>query len=59
MFADFNNRENNPYLQNIKGAVWFSANDFSGNKVSNQYELVVEQLPLTIQAFKEGLKYNK
>lgn len=59
MFADFNDRENNPYLQNIKGAVWFSANDYVGSKVSNQYELVIEELPNTISAFKEGLAKNK
>ena len=59
MFADFNNRENNPYLQNIKGAVWFSVNDYVGDLVGNQYELVVDELKDTIQALKEGLAPNK
>lgn len=59
MFADFNDRKNHPYLQNIKGAVWFSTNDFANGGVSNQYELVVDKLPKTIAEFKEGLKYNK
>ena len=59
MFLDFNNREESKYLQNIKGAVWFSVNDSAGNKVTNQYELVIDKLPLTIAAFKEGLKNNK
>ena len=59
MFADFNDRENHPYLQNIKGAVWFSANDYKGDRVANQYELVIEKLPETISAFKEGLAKNK
>ena len=59
MFADFNDRANNPYLQNIKGAVWFSVNDYANGKVSNQYELVIEKIPTTIQAFKEGLAKNK
>ena len=59
MFADFNDRANNPYLQNIKGAVWFSVNDNANGKVANQYELVIEKLPTTIQAFKEGLAKNK
>ncbi|MCI5745672.1 MAG: hypothetical protein MR270_05255 [Erysipelotrichaceae bacterium] len=59
MFADFKDRENNPYLQNIKGAIWFSANDYEDGKVKNQYELVVDKLPLTMEAFKEGLKINK
>ena len=59
MFEDFNNRKDNPYLQNIKGAVWFSVNDLSDGKVTNQYELVIDKLPTTIQAFKEGLAKNK
>ncbi len=59
MFEDFNHRDENPYLQNIKGAVWFSCNDYNKNLVSNQYELVIEKLPMTIAAFKEGLKNNK
>ena len=60
MFADFNDRENHPYLQNIKGAVWFSVNDYDGEgRVINQFELEVEKLPTTIKAFKEGLAANK
>ena len=59
MFRDFNNRENNPYLQNIKGAIWFSVNDFDGDVVSNQYELDLVNLPKTIQALKEGLAGSK
>ena len=60
MFADFNDRENHPYLQNIKGAVWFNVNDYdTDGKVVNQYELVIDKLPTTIQAFKEGLALNK
>ncbi len=59
MFADFNDRENNPYLQNIKGAVWFSVNDYVGDLVGNQYELVIDELKDTIQALKEGLAPNK
>ena len=60
MFDDFKDRANNPYLQNIKGAVWFSANDPSaGGKIANQYELVIEKLPLTIEQLREGLKVNK
>ncbi len=59
MFNDFNDRENHPYLQNIKGAVWFSVNDYSGDQVVNQYELVIEELQDTIAALKEGLAPNK
>ena len=60
MFNDFNDRKNNPYLQNIKGAVWFSANDYNGSKVTNQYNLLpIDKIESTIQAFKEGLSKNK
>ena len=59
MFNDFNDRENNPYLQNIKGAVWFSVNDYVGDLVGNQYELVIDELKDTIKAIKEGLAPNK
>ena len=60
MFECFNNRNKFDFVKNIKGAVWFSAND--GNEkgtVTNQYELVIDKLPLTINAFKEGLAQNK
>ncbi len=53
MFADFNNRSSYPYLQSIKGAVWFSANDYSGNKTSNYFELTSD-LTETLQAFHDG-----
>ncbi len=59
MFDDFNDRENHPYLQNIKGAVWFSVNDYSGDQVVNQYELVIDELQDTIAALKAGLAPNK
>ena len=60
MFECLNNKENYPFAKNIKGAVWFSANDFASNgATTNQYELVVDSLPLTIQALKNGLAINK
>ncbi len=64
MFADFKDRSNHKYLQNIKGAVWFSVNDYGtdekGNQtVVNQLELEIEKLPLTIEAFKESIAFNK
>ena len=63
MLADFNDRANHPYLQNIKGAVWFSTNDYTTNSagksiISNALELN-SNLPKTLQAFKEGLAKNK
>lgn len=51
MFTDIKNRE--PYAANIKGAVWFSANDYSGDQISNYFYLD-ESLQLTLQAFRDG-----
>lgn len=60
MFADFNDRSNHKYLQNIKGAVWFSVNDYGANDtVVNQYEIVVDKLKDTVEAIKNGLAQNK
>ena len=59
MFYDFNHRDENPYLQNIKGAVWFSANDHNSKGITNLYDLDIDNLPDTINEFKEGLKLNK
>ena len=59
MFDDFEDRANNPYLQNIKAAIWFNVNDSSNGKVTNQYEIVIDKLPKTVLEFKEGLKINK
>lgn len=59
MFEDFNDREDNPYLQNIKAAIWFNVNDSANGMISNQYEIVIDKLPQTVLEFKEGLKNNK
>ena len=59
MFDDFEDRANNPYLQNIKAAIWFNVNDSSNGKITNQYEIVIDKLPQTVLEFKEGLKINK
>ncbi|MBR6458140.1 MAG: hypothetical protein IKS71_06050 [Bacteroidales bacterium] len=53
MFADFQLRSSYPYLQPIKGAVWFSANDYSGNQTTNYFELSAD-LTETLQAFRDG-----
>ena len=53
MFADFRSRSSYLYIQPIKGAVWFSANDYSGSLTSNYYELSSD-LTETLQAFREG-----
>ena len=55
MFADFQNRSQFPYLQPIKGAVWFSANDYKDNKTTNYYQLSSD-LTETLQAFHDGFE---
>lgn len=55
MFDDFLHRSQFPYLQPIKGAVWFSANDYSGNLTSNYYALSSD-LTETFQAFHDGFE---
>lgn len=35
MFEDFLNYDANPYLHPLKGGVWFSCNDFSGDQTTN------------------------
>ena len=54
MFADFAHRDLNPYLGNIKAAVWFSANDYSGDQIVNQLSLDSD-LTETLTALREGL----
>ena len=53
MFDQFFDWDSNPYLQPIKGAVWFSANDYSGSLTSNYYALSAD-LTETLDAFREG-----
>ena len=53
MFSDFLSRSSYPYLQPIKGAVWFSANDYSGNQTTNYFELSSD-LTETLDAFRNG-----
>ena len=51
MFGDF--MSDYDYTKPIKGAVWFSANDYSGNQTSNYFELSAD-LTETLQAFRDG-----
>ena len=53
MFNDFAAYDSNPYLHNIKGAVWFSCNDWSGDQVTN-YLALDSDLTETLAAFREG-----
>lgn len=58
MFLLLNNAKNVPFVKQIKGAVWFSVNDYDG-KISNFLELNEFYNSLTIEVFKEGLQINK
>jgi hypothetical protein len=57
MFSAFSARQ--PWIRNIKYAVWFSSNDYSYHEghgrhyVANQYKLVPEQAE-TLEAFRAG-----
>lgn len=53
MFNEFAHWDENPYLQNIKGAVWFGGNDYSGSQIVNQLSLDAD-MTLTLQAFRDG-----
>lgn len=55
MFSDFADWDNHPYLQQIKGAIWFSCNDYSGDQIINQLALDAD-LTETLKAFREGFK---
>ena len=54
MFADFAQRDSWSYLRNIKGAVWFGCNDYSGDKIVNQLSLDSD-LTETLAALRDGL----
>ena len=47
--------KNEAFIDQIKGAVWFNANDYYGQFVMNQFELDNVNTRLTIEAFKAGL----
>ncbi len=55
MFTDFINYDANPYLHPLKGGVWFSANDYSGEETTNYLKLD-EKLTETLDAFAWGFK---
>ena len=55
MFTDFINYDANPYLHPLKGGVWFSANDYSGEQTTNYLKLD-EHLTETLDAFAWGFE---
>lgn len=54
MFADLNNRADNPYVQPIKGAIWFSCNDDDGYGGTVNYLKLDESLTGTLKEFTDG-----
>ncbi len=54
-----NYRQQFPFIQQIKGAIWFNANDDVGAKTKNLLIIDPENTPKTIAAFKEGLAQTK
>ena len=52
-------REDYPSMAQIKGAIWFNANDNYGDRVVNLLVLDKQNTKSTIQAFKEGLAETK
>ena len=55
MFNCLNYCRDEAFIDQIKGAVWFNANDYYGQFVMNQFELDNINTRLTIEAFKAGL----
>ena len=59
MFKDLASTSRPDYCKNIKGAVWFSTNDYEGDKISNALNINITKLPTTVAAFKEGFALTK
>lgn len=53
MFQDFLDYDSHPYLHPLKGGVWFSANDYSGEQTTNYLRLDAS-LEETLAAFTWG-----
>lgn len=53
MFQDFIDYDAHPYLHPLKGGVWFSANDYSGDITTN-YLCLDSRLTQTLEAFSWG-----
>ena len=59
MFYALNYFRDEPFINQIKGAIWFNANDEVGQYVKNMLVIDDTHTPLTIQAFKQGLSETK
>jgi len=65
MFEEMNAAEPADYIKQIRGAVWFNANDYSGNLISNRLQLCekpinkgekYDDLDITFAQFKKGFE---
>ena len=63
MWSEINAKVQAEYVKQIRGAVWFNANDYSGNKIMNRLQIVsrpttptedYSDLTATIEAFRQG-----
>lgn len=54
MFDDFAKWDNYPYLQNIKGGIWFGTNDYAADGSVVNCLVLEEDQPETLQAFRDG-----
>lgn len=59
MFYALNYFRDEPFIDQIKGAIWFNANDEVGSYVKNMLVIDDVHTPHTIQAFKQGLAETK
>ncbi|HPE94651.1 MAG TPA: glycosyl hydrolase, partial [Bacillota bacterium] len=62
MFKALNDKENNAFASHIKGAVWFSVNDYAtiqGKSYITNKLSITDDLTQTIAAFKEGFAASK
>lgn len=68
MFSEINAEKKEDYVKQIKGAVWFNCNDYSGELINNRLKIVnaenyrgedYSDLRETIEAFKAGLNYTR
>ncbi len=64
MFEELNAAEKADYVKQIKGAVWFNCNDYSGSLINNRLRFIdpegwnnetYDDLAATVEAFRNGL----
>lgn len=59
MFKLFNNKDKEEFIKQIKGAIWFNANDYYNYDIKNLLVLDFKKNAKTIKEFKNGLKVRK